>query len=236
MSIRDAIETARAEGRAPLAILDIDLTLLDNATRTRAIFADWAASERGAWSGAEAAVAMAPTMPIVFSVHRNLATLGVTEDQPELAKRGLGTWLRGFFGERYPMLDTPLPGAVEAVLALRAMGATVAYLTARTSNMAGVTTSRMRELGFPVAVPGTLLVMKPDATERDGAYKRRSLEWLGALGSPVLCADNEPGHANAMHAAFPNAVTALITTRHSPGAPALDPGVVRTARLDTLLG
>lgn len=228
-----AIAAALAEGRAPLALLDVDLTLVDNAPRSRAIFTDWVASLRGHWSGFEAAIARVGTLPIVFSAEANLRALGVTDEA--LLRDGLAHWWRAFFTARYALLDTPIPGSIEAALALREAGATLVYLTARPASLADATVTRLRELGLPVAVPGALLVTKDDAAEADRSFKERALGWLGTVGRPVIMVDNEPGHVNAMRAVFPDAHAVLLETRHSPGAPPLAPGVTRAPRLDRVV-
>jgi len=230
-----------AAGDHPLAVLDVDLTLVDNAPRTRAIFADWAARLIGRWDGAEAALARAPTMPIVFSAEANLRALGV--DDEALLREGLAAWWEGFFAPRYAALDVPLPGAVAAVTALARAEVTVVYLTARPASLGGATVSRLRELGFPVATAGTVLIMKDTplgrpgspSEEGDGAFKARALRWIGRLGRPALCAENEPGHANAMREAFPASLVTLVRTRHSPGAPDLHPAVVTVDDLREVL-
>lgn len=224
-----AVAGVLAADRAPLALLDIDLTLLDNAPRTRAIFGDWLAGQRGSWAGAEQAMIEAQTMPIVFGVMENLTTLGVADDA--LRQQALQAWMKAFFSDRYCGLDQPLPGALAAVGLLRGAGVTVAYVTARPQAMLRGTVGRLVELGFPIGVSGTLLSLKPDMGTSDDDHKEDAFSWLATLGGAVLCADNEPGHANQMHARFPAARTVLVDTRHSPGAPALDDGISRAPSL-----
>lgn len=227
------VAAVTAAGRLPVAVLDVDLTLVDNAPRSRAIFCDWLASLRGRWPGAEAALARAQVLPIVFSAPANIAALGV--DDPDLAREGLAFWWERFFSPRYACLDVPLPGAIAAARALHGAGCTLVYLTARPTSLGDATVTRFRELGLPIAEVGTALVMKDDPAERDSAFKARAVTWIGRLGEIVLCADNEPGHVNVMHAAFPDALAVLVDTRHSPGAPPLAPGaVVRPTLLDAL--
>lgn len=222
-------DAIREAGHEPIAVLDVDLTLLDNAPRNRAIWGDWLHGLGARWDGAASAAVRAQTMPIVFGVAENLSALGVTD--PELVKEGFRFWLRAFFDGEYCRLDVPLPGALEAVEILRASDVTVAYLTARPAAMAPGSAARFRELGFPVGEPGTLLAMKPTPREDDGAFKAGALAWLGRIGRPILCADNEPGHVNAMHAAFEGARCVLVDTRHSGSAPSLDPGIQRVPSL-----
>ncbi len=209
----------REQGGHPLAILDMDLTLLDNAPRTRAIWRSFCHAMRYRWPQAEEAMLRAQTMPIVFGVQENLVALGVPAG--ELAEEGLRFWIRHFFGDRYCRLDEPLPGDLAAVKALMAAGLSIVYLSARPQKMIEGTVARLRELDFPIGVPGTVLVMKDETREGDSAYKERALEFIGRLGQPLLAADNEPGHVNAMKVAFPEADCLLVETRHSAGAPPL---------------
>ncbi len=225
----ERIGDALAAGIVPVAIVDVDLTLVDNAPRTRAILCDWLASLGGRWSGAAEALDAAQRMPIVFSAAANVAALGLTDEV--LRREALRFWWERFFDARYAALDVPMPGAVEAVRQLVEAGATVVYLTARPASLAGATANRFAELGFPIGQCGTVLVMKEDPAEADRAFKTRALGWIASLGTPVLCADNEPGHVNAMHARFPRALPVLVDSRHSPGAPAPAAATIRVERL-----
>ena len=227
------IDAALSNHRTPLAIVDVDLTLVDNAPRTRAIFSDWLHSVRDRWPPAADRAIDALTMPIVFAVKDNLRYLGVTD--PDLQQDALRFWWKAFFSNEYCIRDVALPGAVDGIEALRERGVTIAYLTARTANMAGGTVATFQRLGFPVATPGTVLVMKPDPSEPDRAYKQRSIHWLTQLGEIVVCADNEPSHANAMHAACPEALTLLVGNRHSSPAPEAAPGVIKVARFSEMI-
>ena len=221
--LEEVIDAQRRAGRVPMAVLDIDLTLVENAPRTRQIWRLWLDEVAERWAGAEAARARVETMPIVFGVRENLATLGVKDEA--LAQDGFRFWLKMFFDDELCRLDTPLEGAVQAVRALHEAGVTIAYLTARPAWMREGSVESLSRMGFPMCVPGTILVLKPDANQRDGAYKEEAMTWLDALGGVILAADNEPGHCNAMRRAFGAARVLHVNTRHSPGAPALDPGV-----------
>ena len=228
-ALQQRIDRARSDGRTAIALLDVDLTLVDNAPRNRAIWSDWAHSVRGRWDGADEAMVAAQTMPMVFGVMDNLRTLGVTSQ--ELLDDGLRFWLKAFFSDDYCRRDTPLPGAVKAVLALRAADVTIAYVTARTANMVPGTVSSMGKMGFPIGVSGTILATKPNHDMKDNEHKASTCEWLSGLGEAVLCADNEPAHVNTMHARFPHALSVLVDTRCSPNPPPLAPGASRSPSL-----
>ena len=229
------VRTIRANGRVPIAVLDIDLTLVENAPRTRAIFRAWLQSLGDRWEGAEAALARVDTMPIVFGVMENLTRLGVVEEA--LQREGFRFWLKAFFDGAMCRHDVPLSGTLEVVQSLRTAEVTVAYLTARPASMREGTVESLARLGFPVCTVGTLLVMKPDMTITDEAFKEGALGWLTELGDVILAADNEPSHCNAMRAAFEGARVLHVNTRHSASAPSLSAGVDVVAALsDGVLG
>jgi len=221
--IEAAARSAREAGRAPIAVLDIDLTLLENAPRTRKIWRLWLDEIGDRWAGTEAASEFVDTMPIVFGVMENLTTLGVEDEA--LRKEGLRFWLDRFFDDDLCRVDEVLPGADECVSSLRAAEITVVYLTARPASMRVGTVETLARLGFPVCTPGTVLVMKPDADVTDETFKEEALIWLGSLGDVILSADNEPGHCNAFLAAFPTSRVLHVNTRHSSWAPPLVDGV-----------
>jgi hypothetical protein len=226
------VHAARARGEHPVALLDVDLTLIENAPRTRAVILDWLATVDDARS--ETARAHLSGMPLEFSIRKNLAAAIAVLDRSGdagLMSDGIAFWKRAFFDPAYLVHDVALDGAVEAVARLRDAGATVVYLTARLPSQAAGTVERMRALGFPIAEPGALLVARGDAGGSDEAAKVGALEWCGRLGRVVLTAENEPSHANAMRRAFPEALTVLVATRHSTPAPEPAAGVVPVARL-----
>ncbi len=200
----------------PVAVLDVDLTLVENAPRTRALLADFCLARCPELAD------RAATMPLVFSIARNGAALGLPE--PLLAELP-AFWLRTFFDPAYLRHDVLLEGAREAISHLRAAGVTVVYLTARPSTLAAATAASFEALGLPLGVAGTALVTKDDPRTSDGAFKQAAFAWIARLGQPVLVADNEPSHVNAMARAFPSALAVHVATRHSDGAPALEPVV-----------
>lgn len=227
--LMDRIAQARTARRVPIAVLDVDLTLIENAPRTRAILRDYAQSLAGEWSGAEAASKRVHDMPLVFSIMENLRALGLSDE--DHLRGGFEFWKSTFFTEDYCRRDVPLHGAPRAVDALWREGCTIVYVTARVPQMLEGTVRSLREFGFPIGVVGTVLSMKEALDQRDGAFKEKAFDWIGQLGEVVLCAENEPAYANLMKEAFPNAECVLVDTRHSPDAPPLASGIPRVSSL-----
>lgn len=212
-------------GGNAVAVLDVDLTLIENAPRTRALLADFC---RLHVPGDAALIERAASLGLVFSIQRNAIALGLPE---HLIPAVFPFWRTAFFDPGYLKYDHALDGAAAAVNALRAADISVVYLTARPSSLAAATVASLAELGFPIGVVGTTLVTKDDPAESDHDYKARALGWIGRLGRTILVADNEPLHVNAMHAAFPDALAVHVNTRHSSPAPPLAAAVEVHARL-----
>jgi len=230
------IASVVARGAHPVVVLDLDLTLVENAPRTRAILRSWLADL--AHERRDDALEHTASMPLVFSIRDNLMTLidflALSDHHAHLAS-GIAHWKRAFFDPAYLVHDHAMPGAAATLARLVAAGATIVYLTARPGALAAATTAQLCELGFPVADAGAVLVTKTDPNEGDHAFKVRALAWCARLGEVVLCAENEPAHANAMHHAFPDALTVLVTSRHSLPAPALEAAVVKVVALSEAL-
>lgn len=240
-SALDRARAAHDRHRHPVAVLDLDLTLIENTPRTRRVIADWLES-LSELDTRPAATALS-SIPLVYSIRDNLSkVIDVIDpldpgDRDELLRSGLSFWRRAFFDSAYLVQDVALDGAVGAVRQLVGAGCTVVYLTARPLAMAAGTVASLRTLGFPIGEPHAILATKPTSyhEEDDRAFKARALEWCARLGTVVLLAENEPSHANHMHQAFPDALTVLVGDRHRPNAPEPLPGVRRVARLSDAL-
>ena len=128
----------------------------------------------------------------------------------------------------------PSDVAPEFVRACHEAGGIVVYLTGR--DVAGMllgTISSLRDAGFPFAIAGVELVLKPDASLPDEAFKRGALPTLDRLGDVVAFFDNEPANCNLAKAMFPDASVVALETQKVPYAPTLreDVAVVADFRL-----
>ena len=80
---------------------------------------------------------------------------------------------------------------------------------------------KLRDEGFPIAVAGIELLLKPDEHMHDEAFKRGALPTLGRVGEVIALFDNEPANCNLAKSLFPHCTVVQLETQKVPGAPAL---------------
>jgi hypothetical protein len=159
-----------------------------------------------------------------YLLEGNLRSAGITD--LELITEVIEYWRSRFFFDDCQRHDIPLAGALTFVRACHDAGAIVVYFTGRDlPNMALGTLASLRDLGFPIGVPGTELVLKPDAEISDAEFKRDLTPKLGRRGVLTAAFDNEPGNCNIFKELFPNLDVFLVHTQHHPDAPALASGI-----------
>lgn len=224
--LRALIERVRAANktRSPLIVLDLDGTLLDNRPRTAAILRELADRWHPTRPELAALLREARYEALDYLFSDNLRLLGVEEEEHHA--EAFEYWKSRFFFDDLLHHDVPVVGAVEFTRACYDAGATLVYFTGRDlPNMALGTYASLRDNGFPIGVPGTELVLKPDAEMSDEDFKRSVTPLLHRSGVVTAAFDNEPGNCNIFKELFPETDVFLVDTQHFPGAPALDPRV-----------
>ncbi|HEY6561534.1 MAG TPA: HAD family hydrolase [Polyangiaceae bacterium] len=210
--------------RAPRVLFDLDGTLIDNRPRTCAIFRQLAGRWQNPYPELAAGLAAAVPERLVFSARENLTRVGV--EDPDRVLEALEYWKEHFFRDELLCHDVPAPGALTFAQKTYDAGATLVYFTGRDlQNMAVGTLKNLRDSGFPIAVPGVELVLKPDASTHDFEYKKVMMREVERGGEVVAAFDNEPANCNLFKRSFPRADVYLLDTGHLPGAPELDPEV-----------
>ncbi len=209
---------------APVVVFDLDATLFDNRPRTLEILMEL--REEVAADDVELADALLSleVERISYLLSDTLKGCGIY--RADLVKQITSYWHDRFFTDEYIACDVPTHGAPEYVRAIYEAGAVVCYLTGRDiPGMLVGTVAKLRDEGFPIAVAGTELILKPDEHMHDEAFKRGALPTLSRVGDLVAFFDNEPANCNLAKAMFPDAIVALLETQKVPGAPDPDPDV-----------
>ena len=221
------VEQRTAAGRSTLAIFDLDGTLFDN--RTRTIFILREISERFDSKTPELSAAFGEYLDLSvvdYSLDVTLKRMGVRH--PAEIAFIKSEWAKRFFSDEYQKYDLPLAGARAYVERVHRAGATVIYLTGRdVGRMLVGTTEVLRLYGFPVGVAGTMTIVKEVFEKDDELFKKEVSEYIDRLGEVVAIFENEPANSNILQARFPGAASFFVTTQHRPGAPALNPGIVK---------
>lgn len=225
-TLRAVLRRCRAERghTTPVVVFDLDGTLLDNRSRTLAILQEFAELHGHQDEHLAARLRGARTWDIAYLLTESLERIGAhrTSLLPEVQT----FWRDRFFAEAHLRHDVPVPGAVEYVRACHDAGAILVYLTGRDLPLMGPGTFQsLRDRGFPIGVAGTELVLKPDASMPDEAFKRLVAPDLSRVGHVVAAFDNEPANCNVMRAHYPDAHVVFVDTQHTPGAPVLDGGI-----------
>jgi phosphoglycolate phosphatase-like HAD superfamily hydrolase len=198
-------------GESPVAVFDLDDTLINTRGRTYRILIEFADSAEARFPAEAAKLKMLKPGDTRYVLKHTLSQLGIENEA--FLKEASAFWAPRFFSDAYVIDDQPNPGAAAYVRSLERVGTRIVYLTGRdVPNMQRGTIQNLRELGFP---EGTLL-MKPDAKMDDLAFKKSAIEGIRAMGSVVGVFENEPANLNLLHEAFPDALGVFIDTIHSP--------------------
>ena len=208
----------------PVVVFDLDGTLMDNRPRTCAILREYGEHLRDRNPQLSQRLAEANVDELAYLLTDSLERLGIhtTETIAEVTS----FWRERFFADHHLRYDVELPGAVHFARECYAAGAVLVYLTGRDLPLMGLGSFRsLRDLGFPIGVAGTELVLKPDAAMADESFKRLTAPELARVGRVVAAFDNEPGNCNIFLEHYPDADSVLVDTQHMPGAPQPNAGV-----------
>jgi hypothetical protein len=212
------------DGGSPVVVFDLDGTVMDNRPRVVAILHELAEAWRRRHPEAAELIARASPDQIIYGFQENLRRLGVADEA--LHDHGVEFWRQRFFQDPYIRHDVEVPGARDFVRACHDAGAIVVYLTGRDlPNMALGSFASLRDLGFPIGVVGTELVVKPAFEMLDLEFKRRVAPSLARLGRVIAAFDNEPANCNLFVEHHPACATVFLDTHHAPDPPPLDPRV-----------
>ena len=211
----------------------MDGTLFDNRPRTLAILHSFAMSHREALPQLLTAVQKLTLDDLHYTPSQAIDALELP--QKDLGERFVHFWRDRFFTNSFQPLDHVEPGAAEFAHRLVDAGLGVVYLTGRDrpGMMHGVLQS-LDAHGFPLMSPQTQVVLKPDFTHDDVAFKREALGELAKNGPLVGLIDNEPGIVNMALETLPDMLCVRILRPHAPNPPVLDARAVQipSFRLD----
>jgi histidinol phosphatase-like enzyme len=219
-ALRDVKKMALAtegNGEQPVAIFDLDDTLINTRDRNLRIINDFIAQAdiQARYPDESKNLAELTDNEISYLMADTLKARSVTN--PAFLKEISDFWLARFFTNEYCSNDKPNPGAVKYVRRLYLAGVKIVYLTGRDiPRMHDGTLANLQKLGLPVDDDQAILMMKPDPKQDDLEYKKSMFPVIAQMGTVVGVFENEPANINAHHDAFPNAIAVFLDTIHSP--------------------
>lgn len=231
--LRSIVDRVRAQAGPAVVVFDLDGTLMDNRPRVVAILHELAEHWEARHPEAAERCSRASVEDIGYGFVDNLRRLGV--QGAALHEEGFAFWKQRFFRDPHVRHDVEVAGARAFAQAVHDAGAIVVYLTGRDlPNMALGSFASLRDLGFPIGVIGTELVVKPRFETPDHEFKQSVAPELRRLGSVVASFDNEPANVNIFLSAHPESVGVFLDTQYAPDPPALDPRahVIHTFEMD----
>jgi hypothetical protein len=209
---------------SPVVVFDLDGTLMDNRPRTAIILHELAETWKVTHPALAARLHDAQADKLEYLLTDTLVRFGVTQTDAVAAAETF--WRERFFSDDYLAHDIAVPGSVEFARACYERGGNIVYLTGRDLPLMGIGSFKsLRDLGFPIGVPGTELVLKPDAAMPDEAFKRLEAPKLARVGRVVAVFDNEPANCNVLLEQNPECTSVFVDTQHLPGAPPLHAAV-----------
>lgn len=218
--VLDVTRTRSAHGPVSV-VFDLDGTLMDNRPRVVAILHELAEHWRDRHPEAAAACARAQADGIVYGFIENLRRLGV--EGAALHEEGLAFWKARFFADPHVKHDVEVAGARAFAWACYEAGAIVVYLTGRDlPNMALGSFASLRDLGFPIGIIGTELVVKPTFEMPDADFKREVAPAFRRIGDVIAVFDNEPANVNLFLETHPSTIGIFLDTQCAPNPPDLD--------------
>lgn len=208
----------------PVVVFDLDGTLMDNRPRTVTILHELGESLKQREPQIAEKLLSAGAGDLAYLLTDSLTKLGI--HRTDIVREAEIFWRERFFTDTYLHRDVEVPGAAKFACDCYDAGGILIYFTGRDLPLMGLGSfGSLRDLGFPIGVPGTELVLKPDANMPDEAFKRMSGPALSRVGNVVAIFDNEPGNCNVLGDLFPDADVVLLDTQCLPGAPPLAPKV-----------
>jgi len=225
--IVDAVKQAKADGKTPVVIFDLDDTLFDTRYRVRDILRDYGKTID------EPRLKTLSVRHVVYLLPKTLARAGFTQAEIEgdLGKKINAAWRKRMWLGASHSLDRPMRGARRYAERLVAAGAELHFITGRKQSDYTASLEKLAEDAFP---EGTLHCKPNNFYAGTPAFKKEATQKLRAKPNVTIVAaiDNEPGNCTAFKQAAPKATVVWIRSqwKEMPKTVPMAPGVIEIPR------
>jgi FMN phosphatase YigB (HAD superfamily) len=219
VKILDEARDFIAKDRLFLAVFDLDSTLFDLSFRIATIVDGFTKDSemRTRFPKECAALENVEIRSEDWGLVEALKRLNIFENtHPEFWRDLHEYWAMHFFTGDYFQHDEPIPGAVEFVNEMRAIGAEIMYLTGRdVPRMLDGSHKALIARGFPVNETDAQLVLKPHAEMDDAYFKLAVLQEAEEYYDRIWLFENEPVNTNLIAKECPEIGIVFIESTHS---------------------
>ncbi|MFH1415804.1 MAG: nucleoside monophosphate kinase, partial [Elusimicrobiota bacterium] len=221
--IRDA-ENAINRGQEPVAVFDINFTLLDNRKKILAILQKYAFENKQRYPKLSKWVKSLESDMVVYDVENTLRNIGINDNK--LIKEMQEYFFEKFFTDEFSEYEESIPGAVEYVNRLHDMGIKIVYLTANWESFRGIRTRSLKRFGFPVDKKAVLEMKPDDIRTKIHIFKTETLK---EMKDPVIAVfDDQPAVLNHIKDTLPAIENFIfLNTIYTSGADSLAEGIFK---------
>lgn len=214
--VLENVREVRTLKDTPYVVIDLDSTLYDVRNRTHQIIQKWIQEVEDLPH--EILQRLQKTSPhlIGYSLKDTFRELGLDLNHHRVENtwaRLKDYWWDRFFSNDHLHHDELYEGAMEYIHKLKECGASIIYLTGRsTGKMGPGTVAKLKTDGFVLEEEWAKLVMKEDPQMEDPLFKAGVVTSLEEKGTVVASFENEPRNLMAIWKAAPTAMHIFVET------------------------
>lgn len=213
------IQELQAQDKASLVVFDLDSTLFDVSPRLQQIMVDFAENPKNQKNFPESCTILktVQTFRSDWGIKNALIRAGLDGHHHDFHQALREFWHNSFFSNEYLQYDLPYEGAQEYVQKIYEAGADIVYLTGRdVARMGKSSGAVLKKWNFPLDLPRTELILKPEKGMDDAQFKADYFSELpeGKYQS-IWFFENEPQNTNLVQSCHDHVEIVFFQSTHA---------------------